>query len=490
MRIYKPTYRGRDGQVRQSAKFYVELRTGDGRVLRLPGFTNQRMTESLGRNVERLIECRASGDTLPQDTSKWIETLSTQTTEVLVRRGLLQGHTLAAGKPLSQHIAEWKADLLARGNTEKHANLSAGRVESLTTECGFKFYGDISTNNVQQKLSDRRKQTLDAKGNSIRGMGIKTTNYYLRDLKSFCRWMMHERRATASPVQYLDAMNARADIRVQRRALSVADMRKLLEGTRTGPESHGMAGAERALIYELAATTGLRVSELASLTAGSFSLGESPNVTIAAAYAKNRRQDTLPLRAEMAGLLREFLSSKLPNAKTFPKLNNRHSADMLKADLEAAGLPYSLDGRTFDFHALRHQFISSLAAAGVHPKTAQQLARHSTITLTMDNYTHVFRGDLDKAIEALPDWHTPENQNLQATGTTDAPMGENVLARSWALLRVKTKNSVEPAGVSVIQGQNEQKPQSMPESCDNQSNSNKGRSGIRTHESRICNPLP
>jgi hypothetical protein len=28
----------------------------------------------------------------------------------------------------------------------------------------------------------------------------------------------------------------------------------------------------------------------------------------------------------------------------------------------------------FDFHAIRHQFISSLAAAGVHPKTAQTLA--------------------------------------------------------------------------------------------------------------------
>lgn len=41
-------------------------------------------------------------------------------------------------------------------------------------------------------------------------------------------------------------------------------------------------------------------------------------------------------------------------------------------------------GRVFDFHSLRHQFISNLAQAGVHPKEAQTLARHSTITLTMD----------------------------------------------------------------------------------------------------------
>ena len=40
-----------------------------------------------------------------------------------------------------------------------------------------------------------------------------------------------------------------------------------------------------------------------------------------------------------------------------------------------------------DFHALRHTFITNLAESGVHPKLAQELARHSTITLTMDKYT-------------------------------------------------------------------------------------------------------
>ena len=490
MRIYKPTYRDRDGQVCKCAKFYTEVRTADGRVLRLPGFENQRLTESLGRNVQRLIDCRASGEILPQDTAKWVETLPHQTARVLTRWGLLQGHTLAAGTPLSQHITDWRADLLARGNTEKHANLSAARVKRLTESCGFKLYGDISAAKVQQELADRRKDSADADGNPVRGMGIKTTNYYLRDLKSFCRWMMHERRATTSAVEYLDAMNARADIRVQRRALSITDMRKLLDTARMGPERHGIDGPQRALIYELAATTGLRVSELASLTAGSFCLGESPSVTIAAAYAKNRRQDSLPLRADMAGLLRAFLAAKVPGTKAFPKLNNRDSADMLKADLQAAGLPYYLDGKTFDFHALRHQFISDLAAAGVHPKTAQQLARHSTITLTMDNYTHVFRGDLDKAIDALPNWRTAESQSLQAAGTTDTPIGENVLAHSWALSGIESKNSVEPDGVLAMQGKREQNPLSMQQSSVLQSDSDKGRSGIRTHESRICNPLP
>ncbi|MDA1013272.1 MAG: hypothetical protein O3A00_02335 [Planctomycetota bacterium] len=42
---------------------------------------------------------------------------------------------------------------------------------------------------------------------------------------------------------------------------------------------------------------------------------------------------------------------------------------MIRVDLATAGIPY-MDhrGHVFDFHALRHQFISMLAAAGIHPK--------------------------------------------------------------------------------------------------------------------------
>ncbi|MGL6194444.1 MAG: hypothetical protein ACRC2T_06430, partial [Thermoguttaceae bacterium] len=39
-------------------------------------------------------------------------------------------------------------------------------------------------------------------------------------------------------------------------------------------------------------------------------------------------------------------------------------------------------GKYADFHGLRHTFISNLGKAGVSPKTAQVLARHSTIELT------------------------------------------------------------------------------------------------------------
>ena len=50
----------------------------------------------------------------------------------------------------------------------------------------------------------------------------------------------------------------------------------------------------------------------------------------------------------------------------------------------------------------RHTFISNLARAGVHPRNAQALARHSTIDLTMNVYTHVAMSDLHDDVESMP----------------------------------------------------------------------------------------
>ncbi len=41
------------------------------------------------------------------------------------------------------------------------------------------------------------------------------------------------------------------------------------------------------------------------------------------------------------------------------------------------------------FHTLRHTCASHLLAAGIHPKVVQEMLGHSTITITMDLYSHV-----------------------------------------------------------------------------------------------------
>jgi integrase len=60
------------------------------------------------------------------------------------------------------------------------------------------------------------------------------------------------------------------------------------------------------------------------------------------------------------------------------QVNHRfHSA------LAAAGLP---DIRV---HDLRHTAATLLLTRGVHPKVVQEMLGHSTITLTLDTYSHV-----------------------------------------------------------------------------------------------------
>ncbi len=94
-------------------------------------------------------------------------------------------------------------------------------------------------------------------------------------------------------------------------------------------------------------------------------------------------------------------------------------ARVLDRDLEAAGIAKRDESdRVLDFQAFRHTFITNLRRGGVHPKTAQELARHSTIALTMDTYTHSVGDDQRRALDVLPDLSTPpDDEAAAATGT-------------------------------------------------------------------------
>ena len=93
---------------------------------------------------------------------------------------------------------------------------------------------------------------------------------------------------------------------------------------------------------------------------------------------------------------------------------------------EASFLVYRDEsGRCADFHALRHTFITRLVRSGVKPKEAQTLARHSTITLTMDRYAHTGLHDVAAAVESLSSLPLSGPQGiepaLRATGTDGQP---------------------------------------------------------------------
>ena len=269
-----------------------------------------------------------------------------------------------------------------------------------------------------------RKKVKKRKLKNIGEASTKTKNYYIKSLKQFGSWMVNDQRVSESPFRYLKNISSDGTERHPRRSLDIDEARRLLETTQAAPERFGMTGYERALLYRLAIETGLRANELRNLTISSFDL-KACTVTAVAAYSKNRKEYTLPLKKDTATILKGFFAGKMPGVKAF-KVPDK-PIDMLRPDLEDAKIPYVDDaGRYADFHALRHTAGSFLVASGAHPKVVQSIMRHSDINLTMGRYTHVFSGQESKAVAKLPDLSlsSKKKQTTTATGTDDVPLND------------------------------------------------------------------
>ena len=296
----------------------------------------------------------------------------------------------------------------------KQVSLATGWARAVIEGCGFRYYADITSAAVLRFLAQRREA----------GLSTQSSNYYLQAFKQLCRWLVAERRASESPVAHLKGLNVRTDRRHDRRALSIQETRRFLAAARKGPTVWGMIGHDREMLYTVVLETGLRWSELASLTPESFSLaGPQPTVTVQACYAKNRRADTLPLRRGTAAALQEYLSNRPPTALAFPMPKSQAGAKILRVDREAAGIPYAdQGGRVADFHSLRHCLLTNCANSGIHPSVAQRLARHSDVNLTLRRYTHSALERQSEAVEKLPDLSegaiaASEPEALRAMGT-------------------------------------------------------------------------
>lgn len=419
-RLFKATYKDRKGKLQETSNWYVEFRDQRDQVRRLPAFTSKPASEEMGRNLVRLVEYyKGTGGQTDPGLITWLTGLELKTRQKLVEIGLLPAEKAAASKPLADHLDDYEAVLKALDNTPKQVYQVVSRAKKIINGCRFQYFADISASKVQTFLHDLRRDSENRKG-----IGAQTSNFYLSALKQFCRWMVKERRAIENPISHLDGLNVKVDPRHDRRPLTPEELLALLAATRAGPVRFKVSGEERFMIYWLAVETGLRAGELRSLTKLSFDLdGDCPTVTVQAAYSKRRREDTLPLRSELVSALRSHLALKTPDAPAFTMPESQHIAEMLKLDLKAVGIPYvDRDGRHVDFHALRHTFITNLAKGGIHPKTAQALARHSTITLTMDRYSHTLHEELADALNVLPDLTRPTGQEAKKTGTDNRPV--------------------------------------------------------------------
>jgi len=345
---------GRDG----SKKYRVErIRTapvttgkdGSLRIVVESGKWFARFRDSTGYIVERSTGCKDRG-AAESLLTKWERRTELVNAEVISStEAAISDHARTA---LDDHLDGFIRSLKAAGRSDRHVDDTNRLARQIAADCGFRVLRDIEAERVEYWLV----QKLDA------GMAARTRNSYLQALKGFCTWCVRNRRLTSNPLQNIDKADEKSDRRLVRRALTEAELLRLLYVTRLRPlaeigresvrkpaskvtgkrdtwnpapltfETIDAAvelartrladkpdriaeleeqGRERALIVKTLVLTGLRSGELRSITIGQVHLDAAmPYIELAAKDEKNRDGSDVPLRDDLAEDLRAWLKSR------------------------------------------------------------------------------------------------------------------------------------------------------------------------------------
>jgi excisionase family DNA binding protein len=460
--VYYPLTKDGKGYLKPSKCWYFKYRDATGTVKRAKGFPDLKATEQLAIETERKVARQRLGYADP-----------------------VEEH---ATRPLADHLEDYGRFLEGKGGTQRHREHTLARCEAVFRGCGFSYLRDINSEKVTAWILGRRaadtvrtippgdsftpgeaaavlgisrsalgraltRHQLSATGNGkarrlprstvealavqqAKGISPATANHYVVALKAFGRWLVRTRRAATNPFDSLNRQATATDVRRRRRELTVEELRRLLETTRTSNRTfRGLTGVDRYCLYLTAVSTGIRANALANLTPADFDLNApSPVVTVPARFSKNRRTHTVPLPADVAAELGPYLAQKAAGSPIWGGTwaSSHRAAEMLRRDLIAADVPYAVggpDGPEYaDFHSLRHTYLTLGGRSGIDLRTLQELAGHSRPELTA-RYSHRRLYDLAGAVEKLPnlvpDTEAPAPDTsaaeLRQTGTDDAP---------------------------------------------------------------------
>lgn len=432
--VFKQRWSKRDpttGEIRRgrTAAYYAEFIDADGvTVRRSTGLTDKRMALAVATDWEQAAR--------------------------RVREGLDAPSDRHAGKSLAELLAEYAGFLRSKGDAERHVVQETGRIERAFAGAGFDSPRELDGPKLAAWLAGRRKAGFveieipnaggrpgEKRRTVRRSFGQQTSNQVLGACRAFSRWATKHRRLPADPFEAVERVARTEPKRIRRRALSPADFAKLIRATAAGPEVRGLSGGSRAMLYQVAAYTGLRARELASLTAASVTIDTDVDgrswIDLPASASKRRREDRLPLRGDLARRLGDWLAARGvgegSEGSLWPGRWHEAAAKMIRVDLTAAGIEAETPAGRFDFHALRGLLSTWLAKAGARPKATQELMRHSTIDLTMNTYTHLEVSDTTAALDllpALPELPGQPGQLGAATGEPGAGAGRGRKGRA------------------------------------------------------------
>ncbi len=414
-RVFRQTYTQRlpDGQrvKRICRKWYIEYVDATGRPRRVPGYTDKRATEAYMNELQTGVDREKAG--------------------IIDRQSVELSAGLTAD--IQRHTDAYRVHLQASGVSGWHLSETTRRLRRVTKDCGFGRLLDIKAESIQLWVTLRTDEN----------MSPRTVNTYTGSLRAFVRWCVADGRMLSDPLVTLAKLDETTDVRRVRRALTEDEVIKLLDIAERRPLLDAMTirrglhkgqlaakvkpenrvklerlGRERRLIYMTMVLTGLRKGELAGLVWGDLSLDDGNAwLTVRACIAKNRKTESLPVRADLADELRTW-RSECGNPRDSVRVFTVPDGliHILKRDLRMGGI----DPDGVDVHALRHTTATHLVKGNVAPRTAQTLMRHSDIRLTLNTYTDPRLLDTVSALDALPSiTRKPDAERQRATGTYD-----------------------------------------------------------------------
>ena len=265
--------------------------------------------------------------------------------------------------PLERLVDGYVADLKALGRSADHVRHVDKRLRRLTRECKWQNLREATADSFLRWRAGQ-KQTP------------KTINEYQAALSAMFSWLRKQNRVAANPFELVTKVDARGKESFHRRALN-------------DDEAHQLLAGQRKSLYLLALHTGLRRGEINALRWGDLHLDvANPFYAVPVAKSKSRKEQPRPLHPELVKELQAMKSAGkvTPDTLVFPE--QVPAMKVIRADFKTAGIPLVDErGHRVDFHALRMTYITRLQRAGVSPREAMELARHSDMRLTMKTYT-------------------------------------------------------------------------------------------------------
>ena len=222
-----------------------------------------------------------------------------------------------------------------------------------------------------------------------RGVSVRTRNARLTAIRGLFGFASYRHPEHAEVIQRVLAIPPKRTDTGLVTYLTDTEMQALLRApdrtTRLGRRDHAL--------LLLALETGLRVSELTSLTCSSIHLGTGAHVRCT---GKGRKDRVTPLRRPTRETLQAWLTERAaePGDALFPGPHGaRLSRDAIRRLVDrhvataALSCP-SLTGKTVTPHTLRHSCAMSLRRHGVDPTTIALWLGHEDVRTTYAVYIH------------------------------------------------------------------------------------------------------